>query len=135
LQGEREAGAVAAYFSRLPARAHVRTVRGDTAQGRQLYQACIGCHGAAGQGNLLVKGPPLNVQEDWYLLDQMRKFKSGSRGSHPLDVEGQMMRYSVQGMEDEALRDVIAYVGGFGVETNTPAGRKDAGTDGPGLIP
>lgn len=101
---------LARHISQLPVRDHLTTVRGDTERGRALYVICAACHGDRAQGNEELKGPPLDVQEDWYLLDQLRKFKAGLRGRHPGDVEGQTMAAVMATLEDAQLRDIVAYI-------------------------
>ena len=48
--------------------------------------------------------------DDWYLLNQLRNFKSGARGARPDDTWGQTMRVNSLALTDEAMQDVIAYV-------------------------
>jgi cytochrome c oxidase subunit II len=59
--------------------------------GKALYQNCFACHGAQGEGNVLLKSPALAAQESWYILSQLQKYKNGVRGKHPEDIEGMMM--------------------------------------------
>lgn len=101
---------LARHISSLPVPPHLKSVNGDVESGRRLYFMCAPCHGDRGQGNTAVKGPPLDVQEDWYLLDQLRKFKAGLRGDHPEDIEGQAMAGVMSALDDRHLRDVVAYI-------------------------
>jgi cytochrome c553 len=102
---------VAAHIAALPVPEHLRVVRGDAEKGRPLYAAqCASCHGARGEGKPELKAPPVNTLEDWYHLDQLRKFKSGLRGHHPQDVEGQIMRAAMAPVKEEDLRDIVRYV-------------------------
>ncbi|MCH2614295.1 MAG: c-type cytochrome, partial [Opitutales bacterium] len=78
-----------------------------------IYGTCLLCHGTYGQGNERLRSPPLNILEDWYLLDQLRKFASGKRGYNPEDPYGIQMAYSLNGFNDRDLKDVVAYIQGF----------------------
>jgi cytochrome c553 len=101
---------VAEFIGALPPQKHLKIVRGDEQRGKSLFLACVPCHGERGQGNPELKSPPLNVQEDWYLLDQLRKFKAGQRGSDPRDVEGKTMQPVMGFLETKDLRDIVRYI-------------------------
>jgi cytochrome c553 len=58
----------------------------------------------------LLAGPALNRLEGWYFLEQMRKFRKGDRGYHPLDESGRVMAAVSKGITDSSLRDLVAYV-------------------------
>lgn len=104
---------LSAYVAQLPPKPHIKVVRGNAERGQLIYGTCLLCHGAHGQGNERLRSPPLNVQEDWYLLDQLRKFASGKRGYQPEDPYGIQMAYSLKGFSDQDLKDVVAYIQGF----------------------
>lgn len=102
---------VAEHIASLPPRKHLLTVRGDKARGRAVYQSCVVCHGPSGrEGREDLKSPPLTPLEDWYQLDQLRKYKSGLRGTNEHDVEGQLMRAAVMPMGEQDFRDVTRYI-------------------------
>jgi cytochrome c553 len=101
------------YISQLTPKPHIKVVRGNAERGHLIYGTCLLCHGAYGQGNERLRSPPLNMLEDWYLLDQLRKFASGKRGYHPEDPYGIQMAYSLKGFSDQDLKDVVAYIQGF----------------------
>lgn len=87
------------------------TVHGDSARGRTHYATCAACHGVKGEGNQLLGGPALTGVNDWYLVEQLRKFRDGSRGSHPQDTFGAQMRAAAQILtDDKAVEDVVAYI-------------------------
>lgn len=87
------------------------TVQGNASKGRIHYATCSACHGANGQGNQALGGPALTVANDWYLVEQLGKFRSGSRGGHPEDSFGGQMRAAVQILnDDEAVQDVVSYI-------------------------
>jgi cytochrome c oxidase subunit 2 len=88
-----------------------KTVHGDAARGRNHYATCAACHGEKGEGNQSLGGPALTGVNDWYLLEQLRKFRDGSRGSHPQDTYGAQMRAAAQILtDDKAVVDVVAYI-------------------------
>ena len=87
------------------------SVPGDPKAGATSYASCAGCHGVQGEGNPALKAPRLAGTDDWYLATQLRKFRSGVRGTNPKDVGGRMMRPMALTLPDEdAIRNVVAYI-------------------------
>ena len=87
------------------------TVSGDVEKGKRHYSTCAACHGVDGKGNLALGSPDLTVPNDWYLVTQLKNFKSGARGSHPSDTYGMQMRASAGLLpDDDAINDVVAYI-------------------------
>jgi len=87
------------------------TITGDVEKGRIYYSTCAACHGVDGSGNEALGTPGLLVPDDWYQVQQMKNFKSGSRGSHPGDTYGMQMRAAAQLLADEqAIIDVVSYI-------------------------
>jgi cytochrome c oxidase subunit 2 len=109
---------VAAYAVSLPGGANEAVVQGDQTLGADYYnQFCVACHGAGGQGNPALSGPPLAGTADWYLLAQLQAFRSGARGAHPDDSGGMQMRGMAAVLPGEqALLDVVAYINGLPVQ-------------------
>jgi cytochrome c553 len=103
---------VAEYVSKLPHVPAQPMLTGDAAAGQKQYMAiCIACHGPDGKGNQAMNAPPLVGQHDWYLLAQLKKFKTGMRGAHPEDVSGSQMRAMSSTLTDTtAMHDVVAYI-------------------------
>jgi len=101
---------LAARIESLPAPDHLKLIRGNPERGRVLFAVCSSCHGAQGQGNQSLKAPPLNVQEDWYLLEQLRKFQTGMRGYDPRDIEGRLMQSIVHLYSQQDLKDIVAFI-------------------------
>ncbi len=101
---------VAEHIASLPVRKHLLTVRGDGERGRQLYQSCIACHGARAEGREDLKSPPLTPLEDWFQLEQLRKFKTGLRGGDERDATAALMRAAVQALGDQDFRDVTRFI-------------------------
>ena len=114
---------VAAYIETLsPARPEV-TVAGDATRGQRLYRTCANCHGASGEGNEAVNGPPLAGLQYWYHLTQLENFRAGIRGRHARDLYGNQMVDMAQMLVDErTMRDVVAYINTLRPDTLTADG-------------
>ena len=112
LRDDADVKAVTAYILTLPTPKIKDTLEGgDAAKGKSLYATCMACHGDKGQGNPIMKSPKISSLQDWYLLSQLKKFKTGVRGSNPKDITGQQMRPMAMMLADEqAMKDVIAYI-------------------------
>ncbi len=112
LMNEGEVKSVAEYVSTLPKHKPVATLAGgDAAKGKDAYVVCQACHGDKGQGNEALKAPPIHAQADWYLVSQLKKFKSGVRGANPNDVTGLQMRpMSLTLADEQAMKNVVAHV-------------------------
>ena len=104
--------AVAGYVASLPRPTLARTFDGDVAEGAKQYGAiCVVCHGADAKGLQPMGAPPLAEQADWYMLAQLKKFKTGMRGAHPEDITGSQMRAMSSTLQDTvAMRNVVAYI-------------------------
>lgn len=110
LKSDDEIQRVAEYIAGLPAKPHLLVIRGDKKLGKMIYTRCIPCHGIGGEGNPAAKAPPINLLEDWYLLDQLRKFQRGWRGYDDRDIEAKLMALGVKPMTTKELRDVVRYI-------------------------
>ena len=81
------------------------------ARGRELYDTCSPCHGVKGEGDATVGAPAIAGLPDWYLTEQLTKFKNGVRGAHPDDVEGHRMRPMARTLyKDGDIPSVVEYV-------------------------
>ncbi len=99
------------------------TSGGDTEKGRRYYGACVACHGDRGQGNKALHAPRLAGQHDWYLVMQLKNFKSGIRGADPRDTLGAVMRPMLMTLpNDQAIIDVASYIATFPVDSGQPLG-------------
>ena len=112
LRTDDDIAAVSAYVSKLPTGAHTQHVEGgDATAGQAAFALCATCHGQDGMGNETMKGPPIALLEDWYLVSQLGKFKSGIRGTNPADAEGAQMRPMAMTLaDDQAVKNVVAYI-------------------------
>lgn len=109
---EDDVAIIAEYVAAMPKVIPPREVEGgDPARGETHYATCAACHGAAGEGNEAMNAPRLAGTSDWYLLKQLRKFRSGVRGANPANPIAIMMRPMAMALPDEqALLDVVAYI-------------------------
>ena len=84
---------------------------GDPEKGKAIYVLCSSCHGADAEGMETLFAPRLTNTNDWYLAEQLRKFKSGIRAGDPADTTGMLMRpMSMTLTDDQMIKDVIAYI-------------------------
>jgi cytochrome c oxidase subunit 2 len=111
LPTEDDVRGVAAYVTRLPSPMPPQAVSGNVANGATQYLVCMACHGPDGQGNQPLMAPPLTVANDWYLLKQLQNFQHGIRGADPTrDATGSMMLSIARMLDEQAMKDVIAYI-------------------------
>jgi cytochrome c oxidase subunit 2 len=111
LTSEDDVKAVSHYVETLAPVRHASSLPGDPKAGEALYATCGACHGDSGAGNQDLSAPRIAGVDDWYLATELRKFRSGVRGTSPKDREGRMMRPMARTLADEdAIRNVVAYV-------------------------
>jgi len=115
LKDDKDIDAVSTYIEHLQPYHNPVTVHGDVERGKTLYMTCLACHGPEGQGNPLLKSPPIKLLPDWYIVGQLKKFRTGMRATSTKDVEGQQMKPMALMLPDEqALSDVAAYIVSLG---------------------
>jgi cytochrome c oxidase subunit 2 len=124
--GEREMEDLAAYLAMLSPKPAEPITGGDVAHGQQLYTVCTACHGPDARGSADLNTPSLAGQDGEYLVRQLENFRSGGRGTNPLDVFGQQMRPIAAAtlMSKQDVLDVVAYIGslsGSGQQTRESA--------------
>ncbi|MEM7012055.1 MAG: c-type cytochrome [Verrucomicrobiota bacterium] len=79
---------LAKLIAGLEPRKTVHSVIGDIERGNVLYKRhCETCHGPAAAGNAAKEIPPLYGFQDWYLVDQIERFRRGKRKADPYNVE------------------------------------------------
>ena len=112
LRTDDDIAAVSAYVAKMPAGARTPHVEGgDATAGQATFALCATCHGQDGMGNETMKGPPIAQLDDWYMVSQLTKFKSGIRGTNPADAEGAQMRPMAMTLaDDQAVKNVVAYI-------------------------
>lgn len=87
--------------------------RGAAADAGKVFQSyCAQCHGAQGEGNSSLAAPTIAGLPEWYIFNQLNKFRSGVRGAHPKDVAGMRMyaiaRYLRTDDESKAMATFVA---------------------------
>lgn len=122
LKTEDDMKAVASFVAALPHVTPEPTLTGgDPARGAQFYAICTTCHGPDGSGMQPMGSPRIAGQADWYLLSSLQKFKAGTRGTYP---NAAVMRGMAATLADEqAMKDVIAYIGSLASNTAANAGK------------
>lgn len=102
---------VVAYIGTMADNPPEKTITGDVSNGKNFYNTCQFCHGPEGQGYWTMNAPRLSGMSDWYMADQLRKFRDGVRGSHREDMYGRQMAMMADLFQDEqALADLVAYL-------------------------
>ncbi len=87
------------------------TEKGPTASGAEIFEQCQQCHGQKAEGNPLHHAPAIAGMPQWYLESQLKKFKSGVRGTHPGDQTGMLMRpIGMSLYNDGDIKTVSAHV-------------------------
>lgn len=104
----------------------------DIENGMILFQErCMECHRYNASGEMAFGSPPLTGRQDWYLADQIRKFKTGKRGTAKTDANGAKMVISSSYIGDEqTLNDVMAYIMTLNAAAAEEQQTADAQTDG-----
>ncbi|MDZ4402914.1 c-type cytochrome [Prosthecobacter sp.] len=100
----------------------------NLAEGMRLFQErCMECHRYNASGEMAFGSPPLLGRQGWYLADQLKKFKTGKRGTHKNDVNGaKMVQITNFFIEDEQmLRDVVAYIMTLNPDPNASKEQQD----------
>lgn len=99
------------FVASVPVRPAAATVDGDVKAGEMLFATCAACHGDQGGGMQSLTAPVLAGQNDWYLLRQLKNYRSGIRGAREGDAPAaQMMAAMAVVNGDEDLRHLVAYI-------------------------
>ncbi len=98
-----------AYLSALRPEPVPPARRGDANHGRQLYQACVACHGKTAAGNRRLGAPRLTEQPEWYLYNQLHDFRMGWRGMQASNPHVKVMRQQLD-LDDKSLHDLTAFI-------------------------
>ena len=72
-------------------------------RGKELFNTCIQCHAADGNGVAEKKAPRLSGQHDWYVLKQLQDFKSGVRKNPDMDPY-------IKSLSEQDFKDLAAYI-------------------------
>ena len=90
----------------------------DAARGQTHYSTCQTCHGVNAEGNQAVGAPRLVGLQEWYLVKQMQKYRTGLRGSEAQDTFGQQMAAMAKSLDDN-VGLLLAYLKSAGLDENT----------------
>ena len=83
----------------------------DMNHGKRMFALCVACHGDAGLGNRKFDAPAIAGLPDWYVEQQLVKFRDGVRGAHPDDRAGLLMRPMSRTLRKPTdVKSVAAYV-------------------------
>jgi len=115
LSNDQAVSDMAAFLSSMPRSAPAASsVNGDVAAGKTAYMICQACHGPTGGGNKALNSPRLTGLQDWYIVRQLKNFKSGARGTKAGDTYGMQMRPMAMTLaNDEDINNVAAYIATF----------------------
>lgn len=100
------------FIAGLPARRQIASVIGDAERGDRLFaRMCAECHGSDAEGNPAKESPPLHGFQDWYIVDQVKRFKAGKRKADPANVDSVSMHFMAKRLWLERdVRDIAAFV-------------------------
>ncbi len=102
---------VAEEISKMPLHATQNTLNGDAQKGMGVYHDhCMACHRYNGSGEVAFRSGQLVGLQDWYMLEQLEKFREGVRGVNREDDDGLRMREIASRLRDQDLANVLAYV-------------------------
>ena len=76
--------------------------------GGELFEACVPCHGAAGEGKTALGAPAIAGLPAWYVSAQLERFQTGVRGRHGDDVEGLKMQAMSRQLRSEMETKAVA---------------------------
>jgi len=103
--------AVIAYVRSLPIDRPRPSVVGDIERGRHIYETCSACHGPNAEGNEALDAPSLRALSDWYIMEELKKFRSGARGAAAADLPGSRMRAIAATLRSDAdIRAVASFI-------------------------
>ena len=76
--------------------------------GAELFEACVPCHGAAGEGSTALGAPAIAGLPAWYVSAQLERFQTGVRGRHADDIEGLRMQAMSRQLRSEVETRAVA---------------------------
>ena len=90
--------------------------------GAELFEACVPCHGTAGEGKPAIAAPAIAGLPAWYVSTQLERFQTGVRGQHADDPQGLRMQAMSRQLRSEVERTAVSnYVASLPQVTNTAA--------------
>ncbi len=107
---DEDINAVADFVASMERTAPQPTMEAKTGRGDKIYLQCVACHGELGEGNPDLSAPAIAGLDDWYIQDQLLKFRDGIRGAHEVDQSGAQMRAAVSALTDDSVHELSVYV-------------------------
>ena len=86
----------------------VRSSVAASISGAELFEACVPCHGVAGEGKAVVAAPAIAGLPAWYVSAQLERFQTGVRGQHADDREGLRMQAMSRQLRSEMERTAVS---------------------------
>jgi cytochrome c553 len=88
------------------------TISGNAERGAKLYaKHCASCHGPEAKGDASKGAPPLGLFQDWYVVEQIKRFKKGKRKADAQHAESVQMHSMAKWLwQDRDLRDLAVFV-------------------------
>lgn len=83
-------------------------------------QVCAACHGPAGEGKEELHSPSIAGLPIWYVEEQVKKFRAGTRGFHPEDLPGQQMRAISLTLTDAQISEAAATIAEMPIHLSEP---------------
>jgi len=80
----------------------------EDGRGEELFELCVQCHGPQAGGNPVLLAPPIAGLSDWYIKEQLTKYRAGIRGIHPDDHAGLRMYPMSLYLDDDADLEAVA---------------------------
>lgn len=103
---------LAAYVAALPPRRAAHSVVGDIERGGILYaNLCAECHGSDAEGNAAKESPPLHGFQDWYIIEQVQRFRRGERKADPQNQDSVAMHSMAKRLwRPRDIRNIAAFI-------------------------
>ena len=103
---------VADEIARLELIAMTDTIgEGDPDNGAEIFrERCMECHRFNGRGEIVFRSAPLIGFQDWYIVDQLKKYQAGMRGGKEEDIDGGKMHQITEGMTEQQMKDVASHL-------------------------
>lgn len=71
---------------------------------------CAACHGLRGEGNVTLRTPSIAGLPEWYVMLQLKKFRTDQRGADPLDPDGQRMHAVARTLSPDDVTNLAATI-------------------------
>jgi cytochrome c553 len=83
-------------------------------------QICAACHGPNGEGREELHSPSIAGLPVWYVEEQVKKFRAGTRGFHPEDLPGQQMRAISLTLTDAQISEAAVTIAALPIRLSEP---------------